>query len=93
MKSFKKLIGMVLVLLSVCYVVGVNNVAAWGNTEAKVKINGKKIKIPKWSIDEYSNYYVSIGKSSIKPKKFPKKGEIEYGGLDDLGRTTEVKVV
>ena len=48
MKSFKKLIGMVLVLLSVCYVVGVNNVAAWGNTEAKVKINGEKIKIPKW---------------------------------------------
>ena len=90
MKTLRKVIYVILILLISSSFVGVNNVAAWGNTEAKVKINGKKIKIPKWSIDEYSNYYVSVGKSSIKPKKFPKNGEIKYGGLDDLGRTTEV---
>lgn len=91
MKKLRKVIYVILILLISSSFVGVNNVAAWGNTEAKVKINGEKIKIPKWSIDEYSNYYVSVGKSSIKPKKFPKNGEIEYGGFDDLGRTTEVK--
>ena len=90
MKKLRKVIYVILILLISSSFVGVNNVAAWGNTESKVKINGEKIKIPKWSIDEYSNYYVSVGKSSIKPKKFPKKGEIECGWLDDLGRTTEV---
>lgn len=91
MKTLRKVIYVIFILLISSSFVGINNVAAWGNTEAKVKINGEKIKIPKWSIEEYSNYYVSVGKSSIKPKKFPKNGEIEYGGLDDLGRTTEVK--
>ena len=44
-----------------------------------------------WSIDKYPNYYTVDGKSGINPSDFPKAGEIQYGELDELGRTTEAK--
>lgn len=43
-----------------------------------------------WSFVEYPDYYRVIGKSEIDPSTFPVNGQISYGGLDNLGRTTTV---
>lgn len=44
-----------------------------------------------WTFNDSPNYYKVIGKSGIDPSVFPKKGQITYGELDSLGRTTTAR--
>ena len=44
-----------------------------------------------WNFKDLPNYYRVIGKAKIDEKTFPQKGQISYGNLDSLGRTTASK--
>lgn len=64
------------------------------NLKSIVKTNQNNSSDSEWTFDEsstLSDYYLVTGTSGIDTSTFPTTGTISYGGLDSLGRTSEVK--
>ena len=67
----------------------IGTVTATNNTDLAhvTLVDGSSVGLPTWSVEQYPDYYTSLGQANIDPSQFPEKGRIVYSSLDEFGRT------